>query len=65
VGGGVELYGLVSVQLLGNASAPFRDDVEMDWALAIGFDAVQAARFADQLGSRLLRDHPLAEDRRR
>lgn len=65
IGGGIELLQLVSVQVLGNASAPFRNDRESDWALAIGIDAVQAARFTDQLGARLLREHPLAEDRTR
>ena len=56
---------LVSLQVLGNALAPFRRDLPGDWSLAIGFDAVQAARFTDKLGARLLREHPLAEDRHR
>lgn len=64
IGGGIEAFELVNLQILGNASAPFRDDLESDWALAIGFDAVQAARFADKLGARLLREHPMTEDRR-
>jgi hypothetical protein len=63
IGGGLEFYELFSVQVLGNASAPFRNDLESDWTLAIGVDAVQAARFTDRLAARLLRDHPLAEDR--
>lgn len=63
VGGGVDVFQMFSVQVLGNASAPFRDDVESGWALAVGFDAVQAARFADDLGTRLLRENPMREER--
>lgn len=58
------MFDLVSLQVLGNASAPVRDDLESDWVLAIGIDAVQAARFTDTLGARLLREHPMSEDRR-
>ncbi|MEZ4241175.1 MAG: hypothetical protein R3F59_34455 [Myxococcota bacterium] len=64
VGGGVELFRIVGVQVLGNASAPFRDDLESGWTLAVGVDAVQATRFADSIVSRLLFEHPQHEDRR-
>lgn len=62
IGGGVEVFQMFTVQALGNASAPFRDDLESGWALAVGFDAVQFARFADHLGTRLLHENPLSED---
>jgi hypothetical protein len=63
VGGGVELLQFFSFQLLGNASAPFRDGIESDWALAMGLDTVQLARFSRDLFSRLVKDRPLREDR--
>jgi hypothetical protein len=65
VGGGLDVFKMFSVQILGNASAPFRAHPadEAGFALAIGFDAVQFARFADNLGARLLREYPMAEER--
>lgn len=63
IGGGIEAFKIVGVQILGNASAPLRDDLESGWTLAIGLDAVQLGRFADNIGSRLLFEHPLREDR--
>jgi hypothetical protein len=65
VGGGVEVFRIVGLQVLGNASAPFRDDLESGWTLAVGLDAVQLARFAQDISSRLLFEHPQHEDRRR
>lgn len=65
VGGGIEVFRILGVQVLGNASAPFRDDLESGWTLAVGIDAVQAARFAEHLVTRLLFEHPQHEDRRR
>ena len=62
-GGGIELFEIVSVQLLANAQAPFRNDLDANWTLAAGFDAVQFSRFFANAGARLLRDHPLSEDR--
>jgi hypothetical protein len=64
VGGGVEVFRFANVQVLANASAPFRDDLEAGWTLAVGFDAVQFARFSRAAGARLLQEHPLAEDAR-
>ena len=61
--GGVELLKFTNVQVLANASAPLRDDIEAGWTLAVGFDAVQFARFSANAGARLLREHPLREDR--
>jgi hypothetical protein len=63
VGGGIEVLQMFTVQILGNASAPFRDDLESGWALAVGFDAVQFGRFAKDLSARLFRESPLAEER--
>lgn len=63
VGGGIELFESVSVQILANASAPFRADLSADWTLAAGFDAVQFGRFFADAGARLLREHPLSQDR--
>ena len=63
VGGGFEVLKFVNLQVLANASAPFRDDLEAGWTLAVGFDAVQFARFSRDAGARLLREHPTREDR--
>lgn len=62
VGGGIEVLQFASVQVLANASAPFRDDREAGYALAVGFDAVQFARFTAGLGERPVREHPMLED---
>ncbi|MEQ1501309.1 MAG: hypothetical protein ABMB14_03720 [Myxococcota bacterium] len=62
IGGGIEVFELVNVQLMGNVSAPFRDDLGSDLSLAFGVDAVQLARFADHLGDRLIREHRLVEE---
>lgn len=62
VGGGVEVLKFANVQVLANASAPFRDDLEAGWTLAVGFDAVQFARFSRDAGARLLQEHPTRED---
>ena len=62
-GGGLELYDFLSVQALANASALFRDvDTEHSWTLAIGFDAVQFARFTRHAGARLFRQNHLDPD---
>ncbi len=64
VGGGLEFFEFLSVQLLINARAPFLRGLEPGWTLAAGFDAVQAGRFFGNLGEQLLREHPSREDRR-
>ena len=63
LGGGLEFFDFVSVQLLANARAPFHRDVDYGWTLAAGFDAVQFGRFFANAGARLQREHPLREDR--
>jgi hypothetical protein len=63
IGGGLEFFQFLSVQVLGNASAPFRSGGESNWALATGLDTVQLARFSRDLISRLVKDRPLLEDR--
>lgn len=63
-GGGIEAFQFVGIQILGNASAPFRDDLEAGWTLAAGIDAVRLTRFADNLVTRLLFEHPQHEERR-
>jgi hypothetical protein len=62
-GGGIELFKFASAQFLGNATAPFRRDVDADWTVAFGIDAVQLGRFAEGLGARVAKEHPLREDR--
>jgi hypothetical protein len=62
VGGGIDILKLFSVQALVNASAPLRNDLESGWTLAVGFDAVQFARFTDHLVPRLLHENPMSED---
>ncbi|MBX2800603.1 MAG: hypothetical protein KTR31_23185 [Myxococcales bacterium] len=64
VGGGIEWFEFLSVQVLMNAAAPFDDDVRPGLTVAAGFDAVQAAKFFADAGARLLREHPMREERR-
>ena len=59
VGGGVELFEFVSAQLLVNLSSFLREGEESNLALAIGFDAVQFARFTDRAVPRLLKKNEL------
>lgn len=59
VGGGVELFEFVSAQLLVNLSSFLREGEESNLALAIGFDAVQFARFTDRAVPRLLKKNVL------
>ncbi len=54
VGGGIEVLDFLSLQLLVNASAPFRDANEGPATLAIGLDALQFAVFARDATTRLL-----------
>jgi hypothetical protein len=65
MGGGIEGFRMFSLQVLGNVAAPFDDDLRPEWALAVGIDAVQLARFASHLDLRLLRENPMSEDRPR
>lgn len=62
VGGGLDLFRFVHVLALGNASSPF-DPERSDWALALGVDAVQMARFSQDLGARILKEATLREER--
>ncbi|MCB9693650.1 MAG: hypothetical protein H6736_17695 [Alphaproteobacteria bacterium] len=61
LGGGIELYDILSVQVFGNVSAPFRNAAEEPLTLAIGFDAVQFGRATRDAASRLLHDNALAD----
>lgn len=61
-GGGIELFRFVSLQGQVNLSSFLRDASETPWALAVGFDAVQFARYSRDAGSRLFRKNEL-EDR--
>lgn len=64
VGGGVELFDILSIQVFSNLSARFRNASEEPATLAIGFDAVQFGRITRNIGARLFRsnqlDHPVA-----
>jgi hypothetical protein len=64
VGGGIELYKIVSIMPVVNASAYVDPDETKVWALALGVDVVQLTKFTEALVLRLVREHPLAEDRR-
>lgn len=59
VGGGVELFDFVSAQVLVNLSSFLRNGEESNVALAVGFDAVQFARFTERAGTRLLKRNDL------
>jgi hypothetical protein len=61
-GGGIELYDIVSLQVLANLSALGRDADETGATLAVGFDAVQFGRFSRDAGARLFRRNALATD---
>lgn len=65
VGGGVEWFDFINVQLLASARGVFDPDVPAEWTIAAGFDAVQAGRFFANVGERLVREYPLRENRRR
>ena len=59
VGGGIEIFRFVSLQTQVNLSSFLRDGPETPWALAVGFDAVQFARYSRDAGSRLFRKNEL------
>ncbi len=59
LGGGIELYGFLSVQLFSNVSAPFRNAAEEPLTLAIGFDAVQFGLATRNALTRLFRKNEL------
>ncbi len=54
VGGGVEFYDFLSLQLMGNVSALGRTREESSYALSVGFDAVRFGRFTADATTRLL-----------
>jgi hypothetical protein len=58
-GAGLEFFRFVSVQGLANLSSFLRDGAETQFALAIGFDAVQFTVFTRDAVSRLLRRNTL------
>jgi len=60
-GGGIELYDVVSVQVLANLSSLGREVPEARATLAIGFDAVQFGRFTRDAGARLFQRNTLDE----
>jgi len=62
VGGGLELYQILSVTPVVNVSAYTDPDEAKVWALALGVDVVQLTKFTQALVLRLVREHPLAED---
>jgi hypothetical protein len=64
VGGGLEIYQILSVTPVVNASAYTDPDETKVWALALGVDVVQLTKFTEALVLRLVREHPLAEDER-
>lgn len=64
VGGGLEFYQILSVTPVVNASAYTDPDETKVWALALGVDLVQLTKFTEALVLRLVREHPLAEDKR-
>lgn len=61
-GGGIELYDVLSVQVLANLSSLGRERNEETATLAIGFDAVQFGRFTREAGIRLFSPNTLDED---
>lgn len=63
VGGGVELFRFVSGQVQVNVSAFTRRREESQLALAVGFDAVQFAKFTDGALERLFERNTLRSDR--
>lgn len=65
IGGGIEGFRMFNLQILGNLTSIFERDVRPNWTLAVGFDAVQLARFASHIDARLWSDQPLHEDRKR
>ena len=54
-----ELFDFVSAQVLVNLSSFLRNGEESNVALAVGFDAVQFARFTERAGTRLLKRNNL------
>jgi hypothetical protein len=60
LGGGVQVFGFVSGQVLVNVSSFLREADESSVALAVGFDAVQFARFTERAGPRLFSKNELA-----
>lgn len=63
VGGGVELYDIVSIQAFVNVSAIFREASERPSTLAVGFDAVQFGRVTRDATRRLFRRNVLESER--
>lgn len=58
-GGGLQMYDILSIQILANLTAVARNAQEADLTLAIGFDAVAFAQRTRQAGARLFRSRSL------
>ena len=64
VGGGLEFFEFLSVQMLASPQGALDSDpaTTPNWNFAVGFDAVQFGKFFRNAGTRLLREYQLRED---
>jgi len=63
LGGGIEAFELVSIQLLRTFPTRMAVDGESAWVLGAGLDPVQLGRFLGRAAAQIAADHPLEAER--